>query len=48
MLWRKVLDQLDGFLTCTSHPQSPCVVVVLAVRNTFRLDKMIENLEPFC
>lgn len=40
------LPEIEGLLTCTSHPQAACMVVVLAVRITFRLDKVGGGLGP--
>jgi len=34
VLWRK-LAELEGLLTCTGHPQTACMVVVLTVRIIF-------------
>ena len=42
------LPEIEGLLTCTGHPQAACMVVVLAVRITFRLDKAARRLGPFC
>lgn len=40
------LPKIEGLLTWTGHPQAACMVVVLAVRIIFRLDKVIGK--PFC